>query len=220
MSILDFAALRGVLFDVDGTLVDTNYLHTTCWAEALRQYGHVVPMARIHRAIGMGGQRLVEKVLSGSSEDLEGILSAHAALMATHWPSLVPLPGAVDLLTRTSAAGLKVVLASSASERDLQALLAALGNPEAVDVTTHAADVEHTKPDPELLQLALDRAGLRPADAVFVGDSVWDIHAADDAKMPAIGLLSGGTSEAELRNAGAVEVYDDPSGLLAAAIEQ
>ena len=217
MSILDPDDLRGVLFDVDGTLVDTNYLHTISWAQAFRQYGHTVAMSKIHRAIGMGGERLVDSLLPDAREDHDDIVSAHAALMAAHWPSLVPLPGATDLLDWTSAAGLKVVLASSASGRELKALLAALGDPETVDVTTYASDVEHTKPDPELVQLSLDRAKLRAEDVVFVGDAVWDIEAAARADVPAVGLLSGGTSGAELRDAGAVEIYDDPADLLATA---
>lgn len=209
-------ASAGILFDVDGTLVDSNYLHTVCWHDALRAADHVIPMARIHRAIGMGSEQLLDHLL-GDRRDKSGddaISTAHKTLYRVHWERLTPLPGAADLLRACAGAGLRVVLASSADEKELAALRAALDADDAIAGATHADDVERTKPAPDLLSAALETGELDASDVVFVGDSVWDGAAAAKLEIPFIGVTCGGTSAAELREAGAVEVWRDPAELL------
>jgi HAD superfamily hydrolase (TIGR01509 family) len=206
---------RGVLFDVDGTLVDTNYLHTVTWWEALRQHGHTVPMARIHRAIGMGSDKLLDHLL-GPDRDRESddpMRAAHLALYTTYWERLRPLPGAADLLRACAARGLRVVLASSASKKELGALRRALDADDVVHTATSASDVDASKPDPDIIAVALREAGLSTDHALLVGDSVWDVLAAERAGIRCVGVTCGGTSAAELREAGAVETYDDPAAL-------
>jgi HAD superfamily hydrolase (TIGR01509 family) len=207
-----------VLFDVDGTLVDSNYLHAVCWWEAFTQAGHDVPMARIHRSIGMGSGQMLDTLLPDDRDrdGDAGLRAAHGALYATYWCRQRPLPGAADLLRACKKRGLRVVLASSADAREFAALRAALDADDAVDEATSSADVERSKPAPDLVRVALDKAGVRPDAAVFVGDTVWDVEACLTAGVPCIGLLSGGISRAELLEAGAAEVYDGPGELLGA----
>src|SRR5947199_2827166 len=209
--------LAGVLFDVDGTLVDTTYLHAVTWWEAFRQGDHDVPMWTIHRAIGMGSDKILDALL-GTDRDRDGdrkLTDAHAALYSTYWDRLRPLPGAADLLRACRSSGRKVVLASSASERELRALRRALDADDAIDVATSASDAEQSKPAPDILEVALDRAGLAPDEVMLVGDSVWDVRAAAKLNVPCIGVTCGGTSAGELNQAGAVAVYQDPADLLA-----
>lgn len=203
----------GVLFDVDGTLVDTTYVHALCWWQAFSQYGHVVPMARLHRAVGMGAGPLVEHVLDRQDREAADIITAHGALFATWWELVQPLPGAESLLRWCWKRQLTTVIASSARSRELDAMLDTLARPD-VDVVVSGDDVEQAKPHPDLLSTALERAGLRPEDAVLVGDSIWDVEAAALTGLDCIGLTCGGTSADELTSAGAVQTFDDPSRLL------
>lgn len=211
---------RGVLFDLDGTLTDTTYLHTLCWWQALKSGGRLVPMARIHRAVGMGADQLLDEVLGGSgdldrdrSKD-QDVTAAHDVLFAAQYPRIVALPGARDLLVACRALGLAVVLASSAGEQDLAAELDALGGAGLLDEWTTADDAAQTKPAPDLLQVALKKASLAARDVVYIGDAVWDVQAADHLGIACIGLESGGTSDAELSRAGAAETWTDPLDLL------
>ncbi|NES15461.1 MULTISPECIES: HAD family hydrolase [Micromonospora] len=206
----------GVLFDVDGTLIDTTYLHTVSWWEALRQADHQVPMASIHRAIGMGSDKLLDHLL-GPERDRDGdgrLRDSHDALYAEYWERLTPLPRAVDLLRACAARGLRVVLATSAAEHEVAALRAALAADDVIDTVTSSADARESKPAPDILVAALDQSGLTAERVVFVGDSVWDVAAAGKLDIPCVGLACGGTSRAELAGAGAVAVYDDPAALL------
>jgi HAD superfamily hydrolase (TIGR01509 family) len=207
-----------VLFDVDGTLIDSNYLHAVCWWEAFTQAGYDVPMARIHRAIGMGSGQMLDALLpAGRDRDGDaGLRAAHGALYATYWPRQRPLPGATDLLHACKKRGLTVVLASSADAREFAALRAALDADDAIDEATSSADVERSKPAPDLVRVALDKARVPPDAAVFVGDTVWDVRACAAAGVSCIGLLSGGIGRAELLDAGAAEVFDGPAELLGA----
>jgi len=208
--------VTGVLFDVDGTLVDTVYLHAVAWWQAFRQYGHDVPMARIHHAIGMGSDKILNHLLGedhDSSAD-DALTDAHAALHAVHWPSLRTLPGARNLLQECANRGLRVVLATSASRPELDALLRCLDADSAITAVTSADDAEESKPAPDIVAVALERSGLTADEVVFVGDSVWDIHAAAHLSIPCISLTSGGLCAAELLDHGAVAVYEDPQDLL------
>ena len=209
-------SVRAVLFDVDGTLVDTNYLHAVTWWEAFAQAGHDVAMTDIHRAIGMGSDQLLDRLLPrdrGKDQD-PALRAAHSALYSTYWSRLRPLRGATDLLRACKKRGLTVVLASSADEPEFNALRAALDAEDAIDEATFAGDVESSKPAPDLVQVALDKAGVRPDEAVFVGDTVWDVQASQKAGVRCVGFLSGGISRDELLEAGAAQIYDGPANLL------
>jgi HAD superfamily hydrolase (TIGR01509 family) len=206
---------KGVLFDVDGTLVDTTYVHTVCWSESLRNHGRFVPMADVHHAIGMGSTDLLDLVL-GQDRDRsadEDIIDGHMKLYQQYWQRLVPLPGAADLLRACTARGLQVVLASSASDQELEALRTALDADDAISTATSGSDADAAKPAPDVLQAALDNAGLRADQAVFVGDAVWDGIAAERAGIEFIAVTCGGTPADELRASGAREVYRDPAEL-------
>ncbi len=207
---------RAALFDVDGTLVDTNYLHVVTWWEAFRQSGHTVPMAAIHRTVGMGSDKLVAHLLGGerdSGQDAE-IAQAHKALFATYLQRLPPLRGAADLLRAVSQRGWQVLLASSAGEYELNAMRRALGADEYIAAATSADDVDASKPAPNLVERALERAGVSAANALFVGDTVWDVRSSAKAAVGCVALLSGGVPEADLRRAGALAVYEGPGQLL------
>jgi HAD superfamily hydrolase (TIGR01509 family) len=211
-------SVTAALFDVDGTLVDSNYLHAVTWWEAFAQAGYQVPMADIRRAIGMGSGQLLDELLpAGRDRDADaGVRAAHSTLYATYWCRLRPLPGATGLLRACKRRGLAVVLASSADEAEFKALRAALDAEDAIDAATFAGDVESSKPAPDLVEAALDKAGVPPEEAVFTGDTVWDVQACRKAAVPCIGLLSGGISRSELTEAGAVQVYTGPADLLGA----
>ncbi|MGC4807241.1 HAD family hydrolase [Micromonospora sp. DT233] len=207
---------RGVLFDVDGTLVDTTYLHTVSWWEALRQADRPVPMAVIHRAIGMGADKLLDHLLGperdrGADEKLN---AAHSSLYQEYWERLTPLPRAAELLRACAARGLRIALATSAAEHEVAALRRALDADDVIHTVTCADDAEESKPAPDILVAALRESGLDASRVVFVGDSVWDVAASGKLDIPCVGLTCGGTSRGELAGAGAVAVYDDPAALL------
>lgn len=208
---------RGVaLFDVDGTLVDTTYLHTLAWWQALRRYGHDVPMAPIHRAIGMGSDRLLDEVLGpGRAHGQDDALAdAHGSLCSVWYEVLRPFDGAADLLRAVAARGWTVVLASSAAKDEVAAVRRRLAADDVIAAATSADDVDATKPAPDLVENALKAVDADPSQAVFVGDTVWDVEAAGRAGLPCIGLLTGGISRAELEDAGAHAVYEDARTLL------
>jgi HAD superfamily hydrolase (TIGR01509 family) len=203
---------RGVLFDVDGTLVDTNYLHTVAWWHAFGAHGHQVPMTRLHRLIGQGSARLVTNVLGHDDAD---VTAAHTDFYGPFLYQLRAFPAAADVLRATKRAGLAVVLATSASSKEAAHLRAAIGCDDVIDAVTTKDDVAESKPDPDIVQAALAAAGLDAGAAVFVGDTVWDVEAAASAGVECVAVLTGGISASELRDAGAVAVYDDLDALLA-----
>jgi HAD superfamily hydrolase (TIGR01509 family) len=209
-------SVTAVLFDVDGTLVDSNYLHAVTWWEAFSQAGYDVAMADIHRAIGMGSDQMLDKLLPSDRDtgQDDSLRTAHSALYSAYWARLRPLRRAADLLRACKKHGLTVVLASSADEPEFNALRAALDAEDAIDAATFSGEVERSKPAPDLVQVALDKAGVSADEAVFVGDTVWDVHAARKAGVRCVCLLSGGISRGELADAGANDVYDGPADLL------
>ena len=211
----------GVLFDVDGTLVDTTYLHAVAWWEALRQHDKDVPMAAIHRGIGMGSDKLLDHLLGEQRDhdDDEAMTKAHEVLYGAWWERLRPLPGAAECLRTVAGRGLAVVLSSSAREAGLRKLRKVIDADDVIAAATSSADAEQSKPAPDILQAALDQSDVDPQRAVFVGDSVWDVQAAAKLDIPCIGLTCGGTSADELTEAGAVATYEDPAALLAALDE-
>jgi HAD superfamily hydrolase (TIGR01509 family) len=204
-----------VLFDVDGTLVDSNYLHVYAWQRAFDDEGISVAAWRLHRCIGMDGSKLVGTLSDGAASDVQDRLSdAHSRYYRDASPLLAPLPGARDLLRRVADIGLQVVLASSAPEDELDTLRKVLSCDDVIAETTSSHDVDTAKPEPGIVQVALDRAGVSTDQAVFVGDAVRDARAAAAAGVPCIGLLSGGISAAELQAAGAAPIFSDPQDLL------
>ncbi|RKR30521.1 HAD superfamily hydrolase (TIGR01509 family)/HAD superfamily hydrolase (TIGR01549 family) [Arthrobacter oryzae] len=210
-----FEKKRGVLFDVDGTLIDSSYFHALAWWQAFRREGLDIQISAIHRCVGMGGDKLLDHLVPGCTPAMrEDLKSAHGAVFSTFWPSLRPFAAARDLLAACSDAGLAVGLASSAQERDLDVTRGLLDAGQFIDAWTSSNDADEGKPAPDILLACLERLKLSPADVVFVGDAVWDIKAAAAIGVPAIALTCGGISEAELRDAGAVEVYDNPRHLL------
>ncbi|MEV4557959.1 HAD family hydrolase [Kitasatospora sp. NPDC049285] len=205
------------LFDVDGTLLDTNYWHTVAWTEALAQFGRTPPMARIHGAIGMGADQLLDHVLGEDRDHRQdqAISAAQQALFARFWPRLRAFDSAGELLRELKRRGWTITLASSASERDLGVMRSVLDADDAIDHATSADDVEASKPAPDLVRAALAKSGAAPAEALFVGDTPWDVEAAALAKVACVAVLSGGFGERALRAAGALEVHRDVGDLLA-----
>lgn len=204
------------VLDIDGTLIDSNYHHALAWHRALRSVGEVYPVWRLHRLIGMGGDQLVTAVGGEALERRAGdrVRERQGKEVDALIEEMTPLPGARDLLVAVKARGHRLVLASSAQERDAEVFLDKLDAREIADAWTTSADVETSKPAPDLLRTALKKLGAPPdAPAVMVGDSVWDVEAAKRAGMPAIVVRSGGFGDDELREAGAVALYDTPGDL-------
>jgi len=208
---------RAAVFDVDGTLVDTNHLHVVTWWEAFRQAGHRVPMHAVHRAVGLGSDDLIAHLL-GEDRDTDAdseLSAAHKALYGQYFDRLPPLRDAGRLLRRLRDDGWTVVLATSASGSELSALRGAIDADDAIAATASADDVEAGKPSPEPVAHALELVGASAEGAVFVGDTVWDMQAGRRAGVRCVGLLCGGIPRADLTEAGAETVYDDPADLLA-----
>ena len=202
-----------VLFDVDGTLLDTNYFHTIAWWRALRDAGEDVPMSRIHPLIGMGSDQLLEDLLG---EEREGLSDVHAEYYKPYKEELLhAFPGAADLLAAVAERGAQVVLATSSKEEDLNKLLDALGAEDGViaDIV-HGDLVGSSKPAPDIFAVALDHLDLDPEQTIVVGDTEWDIEAAGKLGIDVVAVLTGGTTRADLQDAGAVAVYEDVAELL------
>ncbi|MDA8392473.1 MAG: HAD family hydrolase [Actinomycetota bacterium] len=196
----------GVLFDFDGTLVDTNYLHTLAWSQALATAGEWAPMNAIHRLVGMGGEQLLEELLGHSNEVAR---SARPEFYKRLTDQVRPFPGAGELLRALHDREVAVVVATSAPEAELTPLLDLLASADAIDAITTADDVGEAKPSPEVFLKALEAGSVDPARALVVGDSVWDVRAAQAAGLGCVGVETGGFSRHELSEAGAVAVYRD-----------
>ena len=202
--------MTAAVLDIDGTLVDTNYHHAVAWFRAFRHYGFVLPLWRIHRHIGMGGDQLVA-ALAGEGFDREhgdDVRAAEKVLYMELIGEVQPLAGARALMEELKSAGHTVVLASSAKTAELEHYLTLLVARSLADDWTDSGDVEQTKPHPDLVLAALEKAGVDAEDAVLIGDSTWDCKAADAAGVRSIGVLTGGFSEAELVEAGASSVFE------------
>jgi membrane protein len=210
-------AITAVLFDIDGTLVDSNDHHVLAWKEAFAGIGARFDRQVIHDQIGKGTDMLVPTLLPDLDEEAQERLGkAHGdAFKARYLAEVKPFPGARDLLVRTHAAGLRVMLASSASKDELDHYLDLLDARELVSETTSADDVERTKPAPDIFATALDKIGSPPADEVIViGDTPYDVEAAGKCGVAAIAVRSGGFGDDVLTRAGAVAIHDDVAALL------
>lgn len=205
------------LLDIDGTLLDSTYHHALAWACAFAESGRPVPVWRLHRLIGMGGDRIIPEVVGESLAEEIGdrVKERWEAEYDKMIDSTRLLPGARELLDGLRSRGLDVVLASSSIPKHASHALSLLDADEKADAWTTAEDASESKPHPELLEAALERVGADGSRAVMIGDAVWDVESAARVDVPTIGLLCGGFGAAELQEAGAIAVYDDPADLLA-----
>jgi len=201
-----------VLFDIDGTLTDTNYLHTLAWRRAFLQHGHDVPSSRIHRLIGASSTRLVEACI-GREDD--AVSDAWRERFDELVPEIRALPGAADLLRAVRAGGARAVLATSSPGDLVEHHLRALGmSADDLDGMTTDSDVDEAKPAPDVFTSALEQVGGDPATSVVVGDTGWDVEAARAAGLSTVAVLTGGWTRDELVQAGAIEVHDGVGALL------
>lgn len=202
------------ILDVDGTLVDTNYHHALAWHRALHAHGHNVQMWKVHRHIGMGGDQILDALIGeeAAAEQGDAIREAEAEAYKQLIDEVEPLEGARELIAKLKEEGVTVILASSAKEEEIDHYIDLLDARDLVDDWTTSADVESTKPDPDLVHAALAKAG-NDDPSVMVGDSVWDVKAAKAAGLPTLAVLTGGFSEAELREAGASQVVESIADL-------
>ena len=205
-------ARAGVVFDLDGTLVDSNYLHTHAWTRAFDDIGEWAPANAVHRLVGMGGDQLVPTLFG---RDLPEARERRTQRYAELIGEVRPFPRAVELLDSLRAAGLIVALATSAPASELEVAVDRVGGRDRFDVVISADDVQRSKPDPEIIATAIQRASLDPARVIAVGDSVWDVRAARGAGVACIGVESGGFSRHELAEEGALAVYRDVTELCA-----
>ncbi len=205
------------LFDIDGTLVDSNYLHVRAWSVALRELDRPAGDWRIHRCIGMDSAKLMDELLGQDADEKlrESAKKAHEDAYAELSDQLRVFDRARELLSAIRSRGWQVVLATSAPPDELKKLLEVLDVDDIVNAITSADDVDQAKPEPDLMHRALDKAGVDAEQALMVGDTIWDGHSAAKAGVPFVGVRSGGIGGDLLRGAGAIAVYDDPAELLA-----
>ncbi len=201
-----------VLLDVDGTLVDNSYIHTLAWWDACREHGISVKMATIHRLIGMGGDQMVPALIGRDMPELD---EAHSRYYRRHIEEVPVLPGAAELIAELHRREITTAVATSGGPEDLRILLGKIPTSPLIDHVVTGDDVGASKPAPDLAAVALRVSGAEPGSAVFLGDTRWDVEAAGRAGLSCVGVCSGGWSEQELRDAGAVEAYEDTAALLA-----
>lgn len=204
-----------VLFDIDGTLVDSSYLHISAWLHALRAVGRPMDAWRIHRGQGMGSSELLAALLGEVSDEVSSQAKQHHSERYRQSAELLrAFDGAQDLVAAVAQRGVTVVLATSAAPDELELLRSVLDIEDTVAEITAAQDVVAAKPEPDLIHVALQQAGVTADRAVYVGDTVWDVKACGKAGVACVGVLTGGISAAELTEAGAVAVYEDCRALL------
>jgi HAD superfamily hydrolase (TIGR01509 family) len=204
-----------VVLDVDGTLMDTNYLHTEAWARAFEEIGHRAPRAEIHKQIGKGSDKLIPEFIADDEEAYARADELHGELYLEMQDHGHPLPGAKELIASLTERDYEVWFVTSAKDEELEHHLEELEAEGRIAGVVNSSDVENSKPAPDIFELTLERAGATPDETVAVGDAVWDIEAADGAGIRTVAVLSGGAfSEEELKEAGAAEVYGDCAALL------
>jgi HAD superfamily hydrolase (TIGR01509 family) len=209
-----------VVLDVDGTLMDTNYLHTEAWAQAFEEVGQRVPRVQIHKQIGKGSTLLIKEFVE-DEETVERIEELHSELYAELQKHGHPLPGAKDMISSLRERGYEVWFVTSAKDEELEHHMSELESEGVISGVVNSSAVDNPKPAPDIFELALKRAGASPDETVAVGDAIWDVEAADGAGIRTVAVLTGGAfSEEELREAGAVEVYEDCAALLDAGFPE
>lgn len=209
--------LPALLFDLDGTLIDSNYQHVAAWSEALRSAGIVIPLWKIHRRIGMSGKSFLRELLreipDGKDSDLDELEKEHDAIFRHGIPRLSPLPGANRLLKHLAAHKIRMAIATTGGREQTSRLLKRLQIPGIIEIVT-GDDVEKAKPSPDVFVSAAEKLGVQLNNCIVVGDSVWDMLAAGRKSALGVGLLSGGYGEEDLERAGAFRVYSDPADML------
>ncbi|BDI22581.1 HAD family hydrolase [Herbiconiux sp. L3-i23] len=209
------AKLQAVLFDIDGTLVDSNYLHVDAWMRAFAAVERYPDAAFVHEAIGLDSAKLLERLLGeeGETEVADRAKELHGEYYEASAERLRRFDGVRELFAAVRDRGFKVVLASSAPQEELDILLKVLEADDLIDAATTSSDVETAKPEPDVIGVALEKAGVEPDEAIMVGDTRWDIEAARRAGVDTIAVLTGGRGKTELVEAGAVAVHTDVAEL-------
>ncbi len=208
--------LRGVIFDIDGTLVDSNDAHARAWVDTFAEAGYDVPFEAVRPLIGMGGDKLLPKTIGVRHDSKEGkkLSERRSQIFRERYlPTLRPLDGSRALVERVRAEGLKPVVATSAKDEDLKGLLGAARVADLMEEKATASDAKRSKPDPDIVEAAIELSGIAPGQLVMIGDTPYDVEAAIRAGVAIIGFRSGGWADGELT--GAVEIYDGPADLLA-----
>src|ERR671916_2811937 len=212
--------IRVVILDIDGTLMDTNYLHIEAWEQAFEEVGERPPRSRIHRQVGKGSDKLIPEFVK-DGEAGERVSELHSEFYAKLQDRGHPLPGAKELLASLVDGGYEVWFATSAKPEELEHHMEELEAEGKVAGVVSSEEVEGTKPAPDIFELALERAGSSPEETVAVGDAVWDVESANEVGIRTVAVLSGGAfSEEELKEAGAVAVYEDCAELLEAGFPE
>lgn len=210
------SSFKVVLLDIDGTLIDSNDAHANAWVDVGREFGYDIAFDHVRRLIGMGGDKVLPELTGLEEESPEGerMLARRGEIFREKYlPHLAPFDGARELLERMAADGLKLVVATSASEKDLQGLLRQAGIEDLIDKAANSDDAEESKPAPDIVEAALEHGKVGADEAIMIGDTPYDVGAARRAGVRIIGLKCGGWEAEEL--AGAVAVYDGPADLLA-----
>src|ERR671921_513317 len=206
--------VKVVVLDVDGTLMDTNYLHTEAWARAFERAGHRVPRVMLHREVGKGAGLLIQEFVD-DEETAEKIQDFHTEVYEELQEYGHPLPGAKELISSLKERGYGVWFVTSAKDEELEHHMQELEAEGGISGVVNSSAVENPKPAPDIFELALQKAGASPDETVAVGDAVWDVEAADAAGIRTVAVLTGGAfSRQELEEAGAVAVYEDCAELL------
>lgn len=207
---------HGVIFDVDGTLVDSNDAHASAWLDALKEFGFTdVGFDEIRRMIGMGGDKILPSVTGLAEDDERGkkLLGRRKQLFLQNYlPKLRAFPCVRELVQRIKQEGMTVVVASSANEKELEPLLRVARVDDLMDRTTSSDDAEDSKPDPDIVQAAVAKTHLQPAQLIMVGDTPYDVEAANRAGVPIVAVRCGGWDDRELK--GALAIFDDPADIL------
>jgi HAD superfamily hydrolase (TIGR01509 family) len=215
----DFMA-KVVVLDVDGTLMDTNYLHTEAWARAFEKAGHRVPRVKLHREIGKGAELLIRNFVD-DDEAVEEIQNLHSEFYEGFQKFGHPLPGAKELISSLKERGYEVWFVTSAKDEELEHHMQELEAEDRIDGVVNSSAVDNPKPAPDIFEEALRRAGATAEETVAVGDALWDVEAAREAGIRTVAVLSGGAFDKEdLEEAGAVAVYEDCAALLETAFPE
>ena len=208
--------IQAVLFDVDGTLVDSNDLHAVCWREAFTHFGYDLPLRRVRQQIGKGGDKLIPALLPNLDKRQRAEIESYRSTLfkRDYLPRVVPFPGVRTLFERLYASGKTIVLASSAKQEEVDYHLDLIGARDLVAGTTSASDVENSKPSPDIFAAALAKvAPLGPQEVVVVGDTPYDVEAACKLGIRTLAVRSGGFSDDDLVEAGAAELHDSIASL-------
>lgn len=208
--------LQGVIFDIDGTLVDSNDAHAESWVDTFAEAGYDVPFDVVRPLIGMGADKLLPRTVGISDESDEGkkLVKRRAEIFDKKYlPHLRALNGSRELVMRVRSDGLEAIVATSAKDQQLKALLKAAKVDDLMEEKATASDARRSKPDPDIVHAAIEEAGIDPRELIMIGDTPYDIEAASKAKVRTIAFRSGGWSDNDLR--GAIAIYDGPADLVA-----